>query len=53
MALEALGRTEEARDSYRAAIARGDAPADTAERLANLRTPESAGPVAATAAATR
>jgi tetratricopeptide (TPR) repeat protein len=53
MALEALGRTEEARDSYRAAIARGDAPADTAERLANLRAPESAGPVAATAAATR
>ena len=53
MALEALGRTEEARDSYRAAIARGDAPADTAERLANLRTPESAGPVAATATATR
>lgn len=53
MALEALGRIEEARDSYRAAIARGDAPADTTERLANLRAAESAGPVASSAAATR
>jgi len=36
MALEALGRPDDARDSYQAAIARGGAPADTAERLANL-----------------
>jgi hypothetical protein len=37
MALEALGRNEDARDSYRAAINRGGAPADTAAAsLANL-----------------
>lgn len=36
MALEALGRPEDARDTYRAALSRGGAPADTAERLANL-----------------
>jgi len=46
MALEALGRTEDARDSYQAAIARGGAPADTAERLANLDVRSAAGPVA-------
>jgi len=46
MALEALGRTDDARDSYQAAIARGGAPADTAERLANLDR-AGAGPVAA------
>jgi hypothetical protein len=48
MALEALGRTDEARDSYQAAIARGDAPSDTAERLANLHQQAASGPVAAT-----
>jgi tetratricopeptide (TPR) repeat protein len=47
MALEALGRTDDARDSYQAAIARGGAPADTAERLANLDVRSAAGPVAA------
>jgi Tfp pilus assembly protein PilF len=47
MALEALGRTEDARDSYQAAIARGGAPADTTERLANLDRRAPDGPVAA------
>jgi hypothetical protein len=47
MALEALGRTDDARDSYQAAIARGGAPADTAERLANLDVRSANGPVAA------
>ena len=47
MALEALGRTDDARDSYQAALARGGAPADTAERLANLDVRSAAGPVAA------
>jgi hypothetical protein len=47
MALEALGRTDDARDSYQAAIARGGAPADTTERLANLDRRAPDGPVAA------
>ena len=47
MALQALGRTDDARDSYQAALARGGAPADTAERLANLDVRPAAGPVAA------
>ena len=47
MALEALGRADDARDSYQAAIASGGAPADTAERLANLDVRSAAGPVAA------
>lgn len=36
MAQEALGRVDEARDSYREAIVRGGAPADTGTRLAHL-----------------
>ena len=36
MAQEALGRTDEACESYRAALARGGAPPETAERLAAL-----------------
>ncbi|MFM7075757.1 MAG: tetratricopeptide repeat protein [Planctomycetaceae bacterium] len=46
MAQEALGRTDEACESYRAALSRGGAPADTAERLANLT---AAGPAGAAA----
>lgn len=37
LALEALSRPDEAMDSYRRAIARGDAPADAATRLAALQ----------------
>ena len=36
MAQEALGRPDDARESYRAALSRGGAPADTAARLAQL-----------------
>lgn len=36
MAQEALGRTDDARDSYRDALVRGGAPADTGARLAAL-----------------
>ncbi|RLS30072.1 MAG: hypothetical protein DWH79_11180 [Planctomycetota bacterium] len=45
MAQEALRRPEEARESYRQALARGGAPGDTAARLAGLELPN----VAATA----
>jgi tetratricopeptide (TPR) repeat protein len=43
MAQEALGRVDDATESYRAALARGGAPAETAARLARLE----AGPGAA------
>lgn len=36
MAQEALGRVDDARDSYREALARGGAPSDTEARLAHL-----------------
>jgi len=54
MAQEALLRFDDARESYRAALARGGAPADTAARLAHLDQGGSAadpGPSAATAVA--
>lgn len=49
LAQEALGRPAEAAESYRLAIARGDAPAEAAERLAALDRP--AGRAAAVAEA--
>jgi len=53
MAQEALGRPDEARESYRTALARGGAPADTADRLARLGgVPPAAAPQAAAAVAT-
>ena len=48
LAQEALGRADEAIESYRTALAKGNAPADAAERLAALGQPSVAAAPAVT-----